>query len=339
MLKGYSTAFFTYKSDRRVSYWVQPTLSSNGTWGVSPVSVRSGGGADSNAYVVFSKNTSSSSYCDRVNEGAWIEFYVKDTVEIDTLEIVSNDGYLPSSGKLQYSDDGVTYVDCGTWTDTSGSVRATITVTRNVGKHPIWRICSLGRSSAHPTNNADISLVNIKTTPDYMTLNYSTPIGAGGYVRKAFVTYKRVGPTSINKQVAFVSYKQDNKINLWEGSSASISAKVSHAFVTYVPHKDVGARIEAGMITKRLHEGVKIKDYTAFITYKREELVPSFIIPLGISGYTSVYISYRILSLCSYINDIQALRIAGVALEDTYYPIGKIRAINGVLLQNNNSTD
>lgn len=338
MLNGYSTAFFTYKSDRRVSYWVQPTLSSNGTWGVSPVSVRSGGGADSNAYVVFSKNTSSSSYCNKVNEGAWIEFYVNDTIEIDTLEIVSNDRYLPSSGKLQYSDDGVTYVDCGTWTDTSGSVRATITVTRNVGKHPIWRICSLGRASAHPASNADISLVNIKTTPDYMALNYSTPIGAGGCV-KAFVTYKRVGPTSINKQVAFVSYKQDNKINLWEGSSAEISAKVSHAFVTYVPHKNVGARIEAGMITKRLHEGVKIKDYTAFITYKREELVPSFIIPFGISGYTSVYISYRILSLCSFINGIQALRIAGVALEDTYYPIGKIRAINGVLFQNNNSTD
>lgn len=139
--------------------WVQPVISTNGTIGSGEFAAASAGGSDYNAYYVF--DADKKNWVNKMNADASIEWYSDVSLEISSITIDSSDGYLPASGKLQYSDDNVSWTDCGSWTDTSGSLTATIVVDSSAGNHKYWKITSAGKSTAHPSNNADISNITI----------------------------------------------------------------------------------------------------------------------------------------------------------------------------------
>lgn len=139
--------------------WNQPILSANGTIGQDDFAVVSGGGADSDAYLAFDNDVSS--YVNKMNADAWLIFYIKNSIKIDTV-VLQSEGYLPASGKLQYSDDGTTWIDCGTWEDTEQAGNsATVDCNDKLNPHSYWRLYSLSRSVNYPSKNADFGNIII----------------------------------------------------------------------------------------------------------------------------------------------------------------------------------
>ena len=139
--------------------WNQPILSANGTIGQDDFAVVSGGGADSNAYLAFDDDIST--YLNAMNADAWLIFYIKNSIKIDTV-VVQSEGYLPARGKLQYSDDGTTWIDCGTWEDTEQAGNsATVDCNDKLNPHSYWRLYSLSRSVNYPSKNADFGNIII----------------------------------------------------------------------------------------------------------------------------------------------------------------------------------
>ena len=140
--------------------WTQPVLTANGTIGINNFAVTSGGGADSDAYKAF--DSSATSYCNKMNSGAWLEFYSAVTLTISDILITSQGG-LPSQGIFQISHDaGTTWEQCGTWTDTDGlgeSAHVILDDGSATGRY--FRFLSQGKSLAKPSNNADFCNVTI----------------------------------------------------------------------------------------------------------------------------------------------------------------------------------
>lgn len=145
--------------------WIQPVLTSNGSLG-DILSVSSGGGANSDAYKAF--DSSATSYLNKMNSGAWLQFVTSDIISINSISIFSDDQYLPQSGILQVSDDGVNWIDVGSWLDSEGaSVSAVVTLYPYVASVSgnYFRLLSQSKSALHPSNNADIS--NVVIDADY----------------------------------------------------------------------------------------------------------------------------------------------------------------------------
>ena len=140
--------------------WTQPVLTANGTIGINNFAVASGGGAASDAYKAF--DSSASSYCNKMNSGAWLEFYSAVTLTISDILITSQGG-LPSQGIFQISHDaGTTWEQCGTWTDTDGlgeSAHVIFDDDSATGRY--FRFLSQGKSLAKPNNNAGFCNVTI----------------------------------------------------------------------------------------------------------------------------------------------------------------------------------
>ena len=152
--------------------WIQPVLTANGAIGQSDFAVSSGGGAASDAYKAF--DNSSSSYVNKMNADAWLMFYVKATISINSI-VLSSSGSLPQAGILQISyDEGTTWTQVGSWQDTAGTGNsATVVIdTANVQGN-YWRLVSQGKSLAKPNNNADFTNVAIDADVISSTLNSS----------------------------------------------------------------------------------------------------------------------------------------------------------------------
>ena len=107
-----------------MSGWQQPTLTSNGTWEVDDFAVR---GWDNSTYLAFDGTTK---YLNGTNTDRYIEIWIKDGLALGCILLVSSDGYLTTRGTIAYSDDGKTYIDCGTWSADNGN-RTTVTCTNN----------------------------------------------------------------------------------------------------------------------------------------------------------------------------------------------------------------
>ncbi len=146
--------------------WIQPVLTSNNS--NTELIVSSGGGADSAAWKAF--DSSATSYLNAMNSGAWLQIITAKTIEISAINITSR-GSLPRAGIFQISyDEGETWQDVGTWTDTLGTGNTADIVFDNgypVGNY--FRILSQGKSLANPGYNADLS--NVTITAENLGLN------------------------------------------------------------------------------------------------------------------------------------------------------------------------
>ncbi len=145
--------------------WIQPVLTGNNS--NTELIVSSGGGADSAAWKAF--DSSATSYLNAMNSGAWLQIITAKTIEISAINITSR-GCLPRAGIFQISyDEGETWQDVGTWTDTLGTGN-TADIVFNSG-YPVgnyFRFLSQGKSLAS-SYNADFC--NVTITAENLGLN------------------------------------------------------------------------------------------------------------------------------------------------------------------------
>jgi len=139
------------------SIWIQPTISSNGTWDESDLAVKSSSGT-TNPYRGF--NDECNDYADYFDTGSYLDICLKDTIKVDHLNLYCQNNYLPASGLLFYSDDGENYTECGSWTDELGtSTVATVSCT-NSAKHKYWRLQITARPTKRPGNKGAFGNIN-----------------------------------------------------------------------------------------------------------------------------------------------------------------------------------
>ena len=134
--------------------WEQPTLTSNGAWEIDDFAVR---GMGSNTYLAFD---GTNKYLNKTNKDAQIEIWVKKGIAIDAIWLRSSDNCLPTRGAISYSDDGINYIDCGTWSDTTTHGSGAMANSNNHDVHKYFRITCNSRCD-FTNNNADISDVKL----------------------------------------------------------------------------------------------------------------------------------------------------------------------------------
>lgn len=187
-------------------------------------------------------------------------------------------------------------------------------------------------------NGNDATLTgNFKTDETKIYIDYSLPVGAGG-IANAYATYNEHDGFDVRNLDVYFTYKQDDKVNLWEGTDATISG-IAGADVTYRPHDGLDIRKVEGTVNYRPHDGLDIRKLDLYFLYKQEDKVDSFKIPFGIGGYTSVYILERLHSLVGFLNDYGIEKIAGIVLGSDYYPLKNIQSFNDIPFFNNTTED
>lgn len=147
-----------------MSGWQQPILTSNGAWGVDEFAVR---GMGNDTYVAFDGTTN---YLNETNTDRYIEIWIKDGLALGDVSLTSSDGYLTTHGIIAYSDDGETYIDCGTWSASNGE--QTTAACTNHDVHKYFRLTFKSRCD-YKYGNADISNI---TLVDYATSSSTTPV-------------------------------------------------------------------------------------------------------------------------------------------------------------------
>lgn len=319
--------------------WIEPNMSSNGTWMADGYSCRGSGLANlSNLYKVF--NGTYTSYLDKFNENTWIEICLPQATEVAGCYMTSSDGYFPATGDIYYSDDGETYTKCGSWTDTSNSKNVTAYVTKGSGSHRIWRFMSTGRASAHTSSNADVSVAKLFTeVKEYLSVDNTLPEGAGGTTH-AYATYNEHKGLDIRKLEVYFTYKQDDKINIWEGSDAVPTIDgIAEAFVTYRPHDGLDIKKIEPYTLYRPHDGLDIRKLDLYFLYKQEDKVDTFQIPYGIGGTIHAYILQKLNTLVGYLNMYDMGKVQAIVLGNDRYPLKGIQSFNDIPFFNNNTTD
>ena len=317
--------------------WIEPNMSSNGTWMADGYSCR-GTGLDSlsNLYKVF--NGTYTSYLNKFNVDTWIEICLPQPTEVAGCYMTSSDGYFPATGDIYYSDDGETYTKCGSWTDSSTSKNVTAYVTRGSGAHRIWRFKATSKSSAHPNSNSDVSVAKLFTeVKEYLSVDNTLPQGMGGRVNVFAVKPLHEG-LDIRKLHVFYTYKQDDKVNLWEGSDNNIKG-ITSAEVTYRPHNGLDVHKQTPIVTYRMNEGIDVRKATPFVMQRWEDKVDTFTIPYGIGGIVHPFITMRLNTLVGYINNMNATAVGHIALENNAFTLKAIQSINDIPFDNNNTAD
>lgn len=163
------------------------------------------------------------------------------------------------------------------------------------------------------------------------------PQGMGGCAH-AFAMLPLHGGIDIRKLHFFYTYKQDDKVNLWEGSDNYIKGVVS-AEVTYRPHDGLDVHKQVPMVTYRMNEGVDVRKATPFIMQRWEDKVDTFTIPYGIGGIIRPFITMRLNTLVGYVNDTNATDVSRIALENNVFTLKAIQSINDIPIDNNNTAD
>lgn len=175
------------------------------------------------------------------------------------------------------------------------------------------------------------------TTADKIYIDYSLPEGAAGRA-STFVTHHPYQGLHLAPLQVFFTYKQDDKINLWEGTDSAIKGFAS-ATVNYRPHDGVDVTPQAMLVNYRKHDGVDINKVLPFYLQRLEDGSTIYTVPNGIGGLIQPFITQRIVQSCSYLNDIDMGRVQGIAIQNAYFPLKGIKAMNGVPILNNNTTD
>ena len=332
--EGYAIYVKQFKYEK---IWIEPNMPSNGTWMSDGYSCR-GSGLDelSDLYKVF--NGTHTSYLNKFNKGAWIEICLPQATEVAGCYMTSSDGFFPATGDIYYSDDGESYIKCGSWTDTSNSENVTAYVTKGSGAHRIWRFMSTGRASAHPSANADVSVAKL-FTEEHISVDNTLPEGMGGY-SNPYVIHKLHNGLDMRKLEVYFTYKQDDKINIWEGTdNVPVMTGLTQSYITNRPHDGLDIRNLESYIRYRPHDGLDIRKLETYFLYKQEDKVDTFKIPYGIGGFTTIFILERIKGLVGYLNDINVSKVQGIALGSNYFNLKDIQKFNMVPFFNNNTTD
>ena len=137
--------------------WHAPVISGNGTMGESDFAVTSNFAGDG-AWKVFVPGATE--YINKFNENCTFDVWTKQPVILQKVTLSSSDGYLPSEGKIYGSDNGTDWTPIGGWGDSDDHKSVETNVSADRGWN-YFRFESLGRCSAHPSNNADITFIKL----------------------------------------------------------------------------------------------------------------------------------------------------------------------------------
>ena len=148
--------------------WKQPILTSNGTWEVDDFAVR---GMGDSTYLAFDGTTK---YLNGTNTDSYIEIWIKDGLALNSIILVSSDAYLPTRGTISYSDDGKNYIDCGTWSDTSGGSNTVVAI-NNHNKHKYFKLTANSRCDGKG-GNADISNIYLLDKDIYQRVSLTLTV-------------------------------------------------------------------------------------------------------------------------------------------------------------------
>ena len=164
------------------------------------------------------------------------------------------------------------------------------------------------------------------------------PIGAGG-ITNAYVMYNKHDGIDIRKLDVYFTYKQDDKINLWEGTDVpSIDGRVE-AFITYRPHDGLDIHKIEPYNLYRPHDGLDIRKLDLYFLYKQEDKVDTFKIPYGIGGTLSAFILQRLNSLVGYLNAYGIEKVQAIAMGNNRYSLEGIQSFNDIPFFNNTTSN
>lgn len=148
--------------------WYNPVLSSNGNWGVDDFAVK-GSNAVTTPYHVF--DSSCNSYANCINNGEYLDIFIKDPVSLKTIILLSNDADPPSDGVVQSSSDGVTYTDIATF---KCSDKTPTVVSLNSGLCSYYRILSKNTVGGENRDFSNINLIGTRKTYIPIFVNFDT---------------------------------------------------------------------------------------------------------------------------------------------------------------------
>ena len=182
--------------------WEQPTLTSNGTWEIDDFAVR---GMGSNTYLAFD---GTNKYLNKTNKDAQIEIWVKKGIAIDAIWLRSSDNCLPTRGTISYSDDGINYIDCGTWSDTTTHGSGAMANSNNHDVHKYFRIICNSRCD-FTSSNADIS--DIKLVSSDIDTSETIPIDFDGSTNYASIPVSLTDVSDWSAEITFTT--TENRAN------------------------------------------------------------------------------------------------------------------------------
>lgn len=120
--------------------WIQPTLSSNGTWGVSDFAVKwigSGEGVGG-AYIAFDGNLSSHTTSGKHYVNTYLCFYSSQTINISNINVYMS--WMPRTAcEILASNDDSTYTSLGTFSNPSNNYWD-IPINTNGQEYKYWQI-------------------------------------------------------------------------------------------------------------------------------------------------------------------------------------------------------
>lgn len=143
--------------------WYNPALSSNGNWGVDNFAVRGSSGV-SDPYCAF--DSSYSSYMNRINNGQYLDIFIKEPVSLTTAIFLSNDSDPPSDAVIQSSSDGVTYTDIASF-KCSGNTPTVVPL--KTGRSSYYRILSKNTTGGANRDFSNINLIGKTKTLTFVS--------------------------------------------------------------------------------------------------------------------------------------------------------------------------
>lgn len=193
-----------------MSGWQQPILTSNGTWGVDEFAVR---GMGNDTYLAFD---GTNKYLNGTNTDRYIEIWIKDGLALGAVVLASSDGYLTTHGIIAYSDDGETYIDCGTWSADNGNKTTVICTNHDV--HKYFRLTFKSRCD-YKGGNADISNITLVDYATSISTTISTTPVSINFDGKTNYAEIPVSLTDVSDWSAEITFETDgngdNNSDLW----------------------------------------------------------------------------------------------------------------------------
>lgn len=152
--------------------WYNPVLSSNGNWGVDDFAVRCSSGV-TNPHNAF--DSSCNSYANCINNGQYLDIFIKEPVSLKTIILLSNDADPPSDGVVQSSSDGVVYTDIATF---KCSDKTPTVVSLESGLCSYYRILSKNTTGGENRDFSNINLIGTRKTyiPIFVNLDTSRAV-------------------------------------------------------------------------------------------------------------------------------------------------------------------
>ena len=143
--------------------FVQPILSANGTMGVDDFAVAIANSSQTDPWRIFDGDDGS--YLYKAQPGVAVTFYTSTAIKINYLYMYGQT-FMPAVGVLAYSDDGITFTDCGGWDDSIDGKAKTWSIVRSTegGYHNYYRLTVTTAYRTSASINCSINNVSIDAT-------------------------------------------------------------------------------------------------------------------------------------------------------------------------------